>query len=1434
MQKTARRILSYLLAVLMVLGCFQGTSFRAMAAGTEDIVKTFAELEKAPYYVYGCEDQVDADGVLNVTYSQQWGQIAYLLPASIDVTKLQKITVQVAGDNTGSLCFKLLDASYENIGSVTAYGNNTVTLDEDARQKAVYFAINNMSAEDAEGNPFSARISSVTFTVEKEEEQGQQNANYSAAFSTIRKTYSLGKLTEAKKYGVTITTDEETGASTLSYTGQYQEVDYYIPEEVDKENLTAIEIKYKRGGGLALKNFTAEGFANSSNTDVEYGNSTLAVSAGKDARTVFGLMNLETSAYECVAESVTFVVNANPTYPLAMLEQVRNDNLTTTVLDGGAMKLSFTKTYQEIAFAIPVGVNASMLSNVKLNITEGDKKELCMKLYNQADWDDPNVYQTVAAYWVDELAVEQEDIVIVALSYTGDASKEITVSGISFTTGTSSVTGVKAEAAAADGIVYTAANTSAQEWGASSTVEGTKYHIVFNGQYDQLYIPLPEAIDLSMCESITFNVEGQTKPVAFKLYDASNSDIDVAYGKTGNFSFYPSSTQTCTAVSLMSTESDNTGNEITLVSVVVKMKSEPDAPKAIQTDVPNLKDALTAKLGADTIVGTAFTQGELKDELLGQLARKHFNAVTLGNELKLDAMLGYSTKGPGQTEKVLLNGEELTVPVLDHSRADAMLNVIKSWNEANPSDTIRVRGHVLVWHSQTEDWFFKENYDVNGDYVSKDVMDKRLEWYIKTMLEYYTGENSQYKGMFYGWDVVNEAINDGTNTYRGASESNWAKVYGDQSNEYIIKAFQFANKYAPANLELYYNDYNDCVPGKVTGITTLLKDVLAAGGTRISAMGMQAHHNMSSPSLSEMESAIRAYCAVVGKVQFTEFDMKASSNYDGSASSKEAEYEKQAYRYKQMGDLLVSLEKEDGIDISGITWWGLIDKNSWLQSSSNVGGAASGNQAQVPLLFDDNYQVKPAFWAFVDATKLNPETKEIVVTAVSESKGAKSYTIGDDVAVFSPYVEDDKVKVTVTVKDSTVDDTDNVTVYVDFANAQSDSAAIVKKSAGRSEAAATSDGYTVTVALDGADALKMTDAIGLDVVVTDGAKAEAFNDFTLSQDTSSKYFAKAVVKPYAVVDKGTAIVDGEKDAIYSSKGTEIPLSVNLGAKASAKATLLWDGTYLYVFAEITDADLNDENADAYQHDSLEVFIDENNHKSEAYEADDKQYRVDYKNVQSFNGTKCTAQNLQSAVKETADGYVIEAAYKWTDITPAAGTEIGLELQINDADNSGKRIGTLSWYDESGMGWSKPSVFGTVVLKDTTPAPAATVTGTAVSTQTPAVQVAVEVKYTVKKGDTLSKIAKTYGVTVSDLLLWNPQIKNPNRIYIGQILVVGTTASDATAEDTQAENTYYVVVRGDNLYKIARKAKTTLSELYKLNPELRRRKYIFAGEKIRIK
>lgn len=402
--------------------------------------------------------------------------------------------------------------------------------------------------------------------------------------------------------------------------------------------------------------------------------------------------------------------------------------------------------------------------------------------------------------------------------------------------------------------------------------------------------------------------------------------------------------------------------------------------EASKEQIPALRDCVEQKMGCR--IGCAITGKEPWDIPLWNLVTTHFNAVTLGNELKPDSLFGYSVSTCPGTEEAELNGETITVPVLNYSNPEKILDKFLKWNETHPDKEIKIRGHVLVWHSQTPEWFFHEEYDKTKPYVSKEEMDKRLEWYIREVLTHFTSDESPYKDLFYGWDVVNEAISDGTGTYRTDAEkpeedlnedrhgsnSSWWHVY--QSEEFIINAFKYANKYAPGELELYYNDYNECNAQKRNGIITLLKAVKEKEGepgvgTRITAMGMQGHYNVDSPSYTDVEASAKAYGEVVGSVQITEWDLSSSDDYDGSEESKEAEYEKMRKTYNLMYYALQNVQSE-GINVSGITFWGTVDKYSWLQHRSTVGGGSSKEKPQCPLLFDDLYKPKPAFWVFAE------------------------------------------------------------------------------------------------------------------------------------------------------------------------------------------------------------------------------------------------------------------------------------------------------------------------------------------------------------------------------------------------------------------------------------------------------------------------------------
>ncbi|MEH7111494.1 LysM peptidoglycan-binding domain-containing protein [Neobacillus niacini] len=88
-------------------------------------------------------------------------------------------------------------------------------------------------------------------------------------------------------------------------------------------------------------------------------------------------------------------------------------------------------------------------------------------------------------------------------------------------------------------------------------------------------------------------------------------------------------------------------------------------------------------------------------------------------------------------------------------------------------------------------------------------------------------------------------------------------------------------------------------------------------------------------------------------------------------------------------------------------------------------------------------------------------------------------------------------------------------------------------------------------------------------------------------------------------------------------------------------------------------------------------------------------------------------------------------------------------------------------------------------------------------------------YSVQKGDTLSKIAKQYQTSVSDLKQWNGL--SSDLIFINQTLKVANVTLLAPAPAAPAVTvTSYTVVSGDYLGKIAKQFGTTVQELKKVN------------------
>ena len=362
----------------------------------------------------------------------------------------------------------------------------------------------------------------------------------------------------------------------------------------------------------------------------------------------------------------------------------------------------------------------------------------------------------------------------------------------------------------------------------------------------------------------------------------------------------------------------------------------------IEQDIPSLKDVFAPY---NCKVGTSIVLNEFNSSEKA-IIDKHFNSLTIGNEMKPDAVLDRDA-----TIAYMEETGDQTTPKISFSKAAPMLK----YCEANG---IEIRGHVLAWHSQTPKWFFTEDYSEASDakFVSKTVMLKRLENYIKAVFE--TIEEQFPNLKIYTWDVVNEAVQNDGNGYRPAgTEANkdtslWMQVIGE---EFIEQAFVYARKYAPEGTNLAYNDYNEYMGAKANMIYDICSNLADKG--LIDVIGMQMHLSTDFPSVDMFESAARKFASIPNvKLEITEFDI---TTWDHSESGLKA----QGAKVKGFFDCIKSLMSE-GINFNSITFWGVRDCDSWRAQ-------------QCPCLFDDNYLAKPAFYGVVGDTVVTSQAPVI-------------------------------------------------------------------------------------------------------------------------------------------------------------------------------------------------------------------------------------------------------------------------------------------------------------------------------------------------------------------------------------------------------------------------------------------------------------------------
>ena len=337
------------------------------------------------------------------------------------------------------------------------------------------------------------------------------------------------------------------------------------------------------------------------------------------------------------------------------------------------------------------------------------------------------------------------------------------------------------------------------------------------------------------------------------------------------------------------------------------------------------------------MTGYSPSNSAMKVEKYTNLAAEQFSSATSTNLMKPSAILIQR-----KSMENAANGNY--EPYLDFSNVDPIL----TWAQEN---NVKVRGHTLVWHTQTPDWFFKEGYKTDGELVDRETMIKRTDSFIKQYLTYC---QEKYPGVVYCWDVVNEAVDAGagdTSSFfrcrkmNGENKNLWYYTIG---NDYPEISFRIARKYAAPDVKLFYNDYSTTDTTKRNYIYKLCKDLADKG--LIDGIGMQSYWDINNPSLATIRKTLENFGELGLELQLTEWSMPVKQET-------ETEFNAQADRYASIFRLLKKMDTSTGgnLNITCVSSFGLMDHYPYYKNDTNN-----------TRWWDTNYQPKPSFYAIRD------------------------------------------------------------------------------------------------------------------------------------------------------------------------------------------------------------------------------------------------------------------------------------------------------------------------------------------------------------------------------------------------------------------------------------------------------------------------------------
>lgn len=342
-----------------------------------------------------------------------------------------------------------------------------------------------------------------------------------------------------------------------------------------------------------------------------------------------------------------------------------------------------------------------------------------------------------------------------------------------------------------------------------------------------------------------------------------------------------------------------------LLGIGVSAAQDTTAPEAESTPQADALPLRELAARSNLYIGAAVHTTHLDNPEFVETLAREFNMITPENEAKACEV---------QPE----------LGRFDFTKVDKMVDFAEAHN-------MKVHGHTLVWHECVPVWV------VNGGYTRDEA--------IALLRDQIHAEVGRYKGRVMDWDVVSEAIaEDGS----GLRNTPWRRLIGD---DYIELAFRFAHEADPDAL-LFYNDLSaEGINAKSNAVYAMVQD-LVARGVPIHGVGLQSHFALRTINTPGIARNIQRLGELGLQVQITEVDVR----YQGATTP--------AILQLQAGDFAKLLATcLDSPYCTAFTTWGVSDRYSWLRRR-DLG--FFDNPTVAPLLFDDDFQPKPAYFAVRD------------------------------------------------------------------------------------------------------------------------------------------------------------------------------------------------------------------------------------------------------------------------------------------------------------------------------------------------------------------------------------------------------------------------------------------------------------------------------------